>query len=87
MGIDTSLLGQLCARAMEDIAERFESSEDVEIRTCAVIVEVDSPSSSRFWWSCSDDRTWVAKALLYETVDALDAAVAEVRDRDVDDDD
>lgn len=72
MSIDTTSLAELCMRAMDAITDQFENHDDVEIRTCAVVVEVDSPNSSTFWWSCSDDRPWLLKALLYETENAID---------------
>jgi hypothetical protein len=71
--IDTSRLGQLTAKLMENIAERFENVENAAIGDVAVVVEVDTPAASVFWWDCTDDRYWVTAALFSEAIDSIDA--------------
>lgn len=68
--IDTSPLGQLCAQMMESIADRY--VDPYEIRTCAIVVEIDSPKRSEFVVRCTDDRAWIIEAVLHEALGVID---------------
>ena len=72
MSIDATKLGQLTAEVMETLSDEFDEADGYSIRTAVVIAEVDSPTASRFWWKCSDDRIWLLEKLLDETLDEID---------------
>lgn len=80
MTISTTLLGQLSAQVMESIEERFD--EPFEIRTCAIVVEIDSPKAGQLIAKCSDDRPWVLSAFLAEAIDAIDSMRTELQRED-----
>jgi hypothetical protein len=85
MSIDTTPLGQLTARVMEDIGDNY--GEEYTVRTAAVIVEVDSATQGRLLALCTDDRPWVLSALLGEAMDSVDASRDELRRRALEEDD
>lgn len=76
MSIDTTPLGELTARVMDQI-DSF--GEEYTVRTAAVVVEIDSPVHGRLFALCTDDRPWVLSALLGEAMDSVDAARAVLR--------
>lgn len=69
MTLDTTLLGRLTAEVMESVADMFE--DDYHVRTCALIVEVDSPKRGQIIVRCSDDRPWLLEALLHEAENSV----------------
>lgn len=78
MGIDTTPLGTLTATMMESISADF--GEDFQIRTVALVVEVDSPDVDQILVRCSDDRSWLLQALLHEAIDTVEETRREAED-------
>lgn len=81
--IDTTPLGSLTAQMMEAIAADF--GDDFQIRTVALVVEVDSAETDQILVRCSDDRSWLLAALLNEAIDTVEATRESLADREDDD--
>lgn len=69
--IDTMMLGQLTAQTMDAVTEAF--SEPYELRTVAIIVEVDSDKGGHLIVKSTEDRPWVLQAFLNEALDAVES--------------
>lgn len=70
MGVDTSALGLLCARVMEQLATEYDA--DQIVRTVGVVVEVDCGDRLEFSWAVTDDRDWFAAAFFKEVTHAIE---------------
>lgn len=82
--IDTGAVGILAANAMEQLAERYESTATV--REIGLVIEVlDEERRSTFHVICTDERGWVKEALLDEGIAVIHDAEAEARAPEEDD--
>ena len=62
--MDATLLGQYAAEMMAHISEHY--TDERELRTVAIIAEVDVGDSTEIITVCSDSRSWVQVAFLNE---------------------
>lgn len=70
--MDTSALGKLAAELMEEIAD-----VEGELRTVAIVFEVDEEESTRIDYKCNDDRRWVQRAFFDEAMASVDFSPVE----------
>jgi hypothetical protein len=83
MAVDTAVLADLCASAVEAVDRDW--GDTYTIRTAALIIEIDSPKQGQLIIRASDDRPWVQRAFLEEAVDVIDAWRDKANDEPTDD--
>lgn len=77
MEIDTSMLGEIAAEAMERIAADF--GDAATIRTVAIIAEIDVHDATHFYVASSDDRPWMQMAFLEQGIENIENRLAAQR--------
>lgn len=65
MSIDTSEVGIVAARLMDDI-ETEHADEDLSIGVVMLIVELCGQEETLIRYRCSDERLWIQRGLLAE---------------------
>ena len=75
--METAALGTFVAQLMEQIENQFD--DDAQIRTVAVVVEVDTGDATHFRVACDDDRPWVQMEFLGQARDTLESQVEATR--------
>lgn len=68
--MDATVLGLFASQVMEKIGEDFDG--DADIRTVAIVVEVDTGEDTHILVACDEDRPWVQKEFLHQAIDTLE---------------
>lgn len=68
--MDTSLVGHMTGRLMDQLDEAHDS-EEAKLRTVLIVCEIDYPTGTHLHMSCSDDRPWAQQAFAQEVADII----------------
>lgn len=73
---------------MDSLAERFDGDDDAEIEVALVVVMMvsDDGEETHLHYRCSDDRPWIQRGLIHETLEVAQRASRSNDDEPGDDD-